>query len=242
MRSRSRLRVTLDKTDPRAFDEFLAAARQVPEVLEIQTFLGRVDVRLLLVARDMAHYQQIYRSRVLTLPHIADIEALMQVATIKIARRAAAMSYAPTPPTARCCACSPRDATLTSAELGRRLGLTQPQAWRRVKALREAGVIAGARVDLDLERLGFGVTVFLGLKLATKGRVSLEDFERAATAIPEVVSVQHVLGLYDYRLRITARDLPDFERLLRRRIMTLPGVGAVEANVLLSEERLAGPL
>jgi Lrp/AsnC family transcriptional regulator, leucine-responsive regulatory protein len=134
------------------------------------------------------------------------------------------------------------DATLTSAELGRRLGLTQPQAWRRVKALRQAGVIAGARVDLDLERLGFGVTVFLGLKLATKGRVSLEDFERAVTAIPEVVSVQHVLGLYDYRLRITARDLPDFERLLRRRIMTLPGVGAVEANVLLSEERLAGPL
>jgi Lrp/AsnC family transcriptional regulator, cysteine-sensing transcriptional activator len=77
------LRVTLDKTDPRAFDEFLAAARQVPEVLEIQTFLGRVDVRLLLIARDMAHYQQVYRSRVLTLPHIADIEALMQVATIK---------------------------------------------------------------------------------------------------------------------------------------------------------------
>ena len=134
------------------------------------------------------------------------------------------------------------DATMTSAELGRRAGLTQPQAWRRVKALREAGVISGARVDLDLERLGLGVTVFLGLKFAIKGRVSLEDFERAVTAIPEVVDVQHVLGHYDYRIRVTARDLPDFERLLRRRIMTLPGVGEVEANVLLSEERLPGPL
>jgi Lrp/AsnC family transcriptional regulator len=77
------LRVTLDKADPRAFDEFLAAARQVPEVLELQTFLGRVDVRLLLIARDMAHYQRIYRDKVLVLPHIADIEALMHVATIK---------------------------------------------------------------------------------------------------------------------------------------------------------------
>jgi len=77
------LRVTLDKTNPRAFDEFLAEARLVPEVIEIQTFLGRVDVRLNLVARDMAHYQQIYRTRILTLPHIADIEALAQVATIK---------------------------------------------------------------------------------------------------------------------------------------------------------------
>ena len=77
------LRFTLDKTEPRAFDEFLAAARLVPEVLEIQTFLGRVDVRLSVIARDMQHYQQLYRDRILTLPHIADIEALMHIARVK---------------------------------------------------------------------------------------------------------------------------------------------------------------
>ncbi len=77
------LRFTLDKTNPRAFDEFLAAARLVPEVTEIQTFLGRTDVRLHVIARDMAHYQEVYRSRILTLPHVADSDALMLVATIK---------------------------------------------------------------------------------------------------------------------------------------------------------------
>jgi len=77
------LRVTLDKTERAAFDDFLAAAREVPEVNEIQTFLGRVDVRLNVLARDMAHYQEIYRRRILTLPHIADIEALMLVATVQ---------------------------------------------------------------------------------------------------------------------------------------------------------------
>jgi len=77
------LRITLDKTQPDAFDEFLQAARTVHEVLEIQTFLGRVDVRLSVIARDMNHYQQIYRRHILTLPHIADIEALMHVSTIK---------------------------------------------------------------------------------------------------------------------------------------------------------------
>ena len=55
----------------------------MPEVLEIQTFLGRVDVRLSVIARDMAHYQEIYRDKILTLPHIAEIEALMHVARIK---------------------------------------------------------------------------------------------------------------------------------------------------------------
>ena len=77
------LRVTLDKSVPRAFDEFIAAARALPDVTEIQTFLGRVDVRLVVIARDMAHYQSVYRDRILTLPHIADIEALMTVAAIK---------------------------------------------------------------------------------------------------------------------------------------------------------------
>jgi len=134
------------------------------------------------------------------------------------------------------------DGTRSAGALARDLGISQSVAWRRIKRLRDAGILAGRRVDLDLQALGFGVTVFLGVKLATKGRVSLEDFERAVTAIPEVQTVQHVLGLYDYRLRVVARDLPDFERVLRRRIMTLPGVGNVEANVLLSEERRPGPI
>lgn len=135
-----------------------------------------------------------------------------------------------------------RDATQTAGALGRRLGLSQPATWRRIRRLEDAGVIRGRRLKLDAEKLGFGVTVFLGVKLALRGRVSLDDFERAVTAIPEVQTVEHVLGMYDYRLRVVARDLPDFERVLRRRIMTLPGAGEVEANVLLSEEQLAGPL
>ncbi len=135
-----------------------------------------------------------------------------------------------------------RDATQSAGALGRKLGLSQPATWRRIRRLEEAGVIAGRRLRLDQAALGFGVTVFLGVKLARKGRVSLEDFERAVSAIPEVQTVEHVLGIYDYRLRVVARDLPDFERVLRRRIMTLPGAGDVEANVLLSEERRPGPI
>lgn len=134
------------------------------------------------------------------------------------------------------------DATQSAGALGRRFNLSQPATWRRIRRLEDAGIINGRRLVLNHELLGFGVTVFLGVKLATKGRVSLEDFERAVTAIPEVQTVQHVLGLYDYRLRVVARDLADFERVLRRRVMTLPGVGQVEANVLLSEERRPGPL
>ncbi len=134
------------------------------------------------------------------------------------------------------------DAGQGAGAIGRSLELTQPTAWRRIRRLEDAGIIRGRRLVLDAGALGFGVTVFLGIKLAARGRVGLEDFERAVTAIPEVQVVQHVLGLFDYRLRVVARDIADFERVLRRRIMTLPGIGEVEANVLMSEERRPGPL
>ena len=134
------------------------------------------------------------------------------------------------------------NAELSAGALARRLDMSQPAIWRRVHRLEESGVIRGRRIVLDREKLGFGVTVFLGIKLAGKKGVQLEDFERAVSAIPEVQTVEHVLGMYDYRLRVVARDIADFERVLRRRIMTLPGAGDVEANVLLSEERRIGPL
>ena len=68
-----------DQIRPTARDGLPPILRILREVV----FLGRVDVRLSVIARDMAHYQHLYRSRILTLPHIADIEALMHVARIK---------------------------------------------------------------------------------------------------------------------------------------------------------------
>ena len=134
-----------------------------------------------------------------------------------------------------------RDARASAKAVGAVVGLSQPATWRRIARLERDGVIRGRRAVLDAAKAGFGVSVFLGVKLASRGRVSLEDFERAVSAIPEVVTVAHVLGLYDYRLKVVARDLEDFERVLRRRIMTLPGVGDVESNVILSEEKATGP-
>ena len=99
------------------------------------------------------------------------------------------------------------DASQSAGALGRKFGLSNRRRGGGSSGCRRRGD-QGASVWSGRETLGFGVTVFLGVKLATKGRVSLEDFERAVRAIPEVQTVEHVLGLYDYRLRVVARDLP----------------------------------
>ena len=77
------LRITLDKTQKNAFEDFLSGARKIREVNEIQTFLGRVDVRLNILARDLDHYQSIYRNEILNLPYISEVEALMNISDVK---------------------------------------------------------------------------------------------------------------------------------------------------------------
>ncbi len=106
--------------------------------MAIETFLGRVDVRLNVIARDMAQYQEIYRSRILTLPHIADIEALMLIATIKDHGGAAAVIDLDDMDRGLLRALA-RDGTSGAGELGRRFGLSQPAAWRRVQAVGGGG-------------------------------------------------------------------------------------------------------
>ena len=77
------LRIPLNKTQSCVFNEFFPAVRLIPKVVETQTFLGCVDMRLYVVAKDMENYQQIYRDLILRLPHIAEIEALMLISRIK---------------------------------------------------------------------------------------------------------------------------------------------------------------
>lgn len=67
--------------------------------------------------------------------------------------------------------------------------LTSTQGEGHVRPLVPYAQALARLVALDLPSLGFGVTVFLGVTLATKGRVRLEDFERAVSAIPEVQTV-----------------------------------------------------
>ncbi len=77
------LRVTLDKTAPDAWGEFLAQARSISEIVVIETLVGRVDIRMDVMARDLTHFQEIYVEKILALPHIADIESLLLISEIK---------------------------------------------------------------------------------------------------------------------------------------------------------------
>ncbi len=77
------LRITLDKTAPNAWGEFLDKAKAIAEITVIETLVGRVDVRMDVMARDLAHYQEIYVEKILALPHLAEVETLLLISEVK---------------------------------------------------------------------------------------------------------------------------------------------------------------
>src|SRR2546426_7378539 len=75
---------------------------------------------------------------------------------------------------------------ITNVELARRAGISAPPCLRRVRALEQAGFIRGYHADLDAPSLGFGVTVFAQVGLASQAEQDLRAFETLVQGWPEV--------------------------------------------------------
>ena len=126
-----------------------------------------------------------------------------------------------------------QDAGVSAGELGRRLGLSQPAAWRRVKRLEEVGVIAGARVDADRAALGFGVTVFAQVGLSSQSDVDLRAFEEMVSHWAEVRECALLTGDVDYLLKVVAQDWEDYQRFLTTKLTAAKNVAHVRSALVM---------
>ncbi len=128
-----------------------------------------------------------------------------------------------------------QNATLTTAEIGESVGLSTTPCWRRIERMERDGVILGQSIDVDLRKLGFDVTVFLRVRIDKTVRGAFEEFIAAAKGVPEILSIQTLLGRVDVRMDVVARSLEHYQEILKTRILDLPHVADVEALMLVSE-------
>lgn len=128
------------------------------------------------------------------------------------------------------------DATLSMTALGERVGLSQSQAWRRLERLEREGVILRRVAVLDREKLGFGVQIFLQVKLNRHGERAAEKFAAAVAQYPEVIEAHVMLGNVDFLLRVMTTDLNAYGRFLSERLSGLPMVQEVHTMISLAPE------
>ncbi|WP_092887065.1 Lrp/AsnC family transcriptional regulator [Roseicitreum antarcticum] len=111
-----------------------------------------------------------------------------------------------------------RDPTLSQRALAETVGLSQNACWRRLQAMRAAGVVRGQSLLLDPSRIGLGLTVFVMIRIRHHSADWLKVFRRTVSDIPNVIDFYRIAGDYDYMLKVVAEDMNDFDRVYQRLI------------------------
>lgn len=125
---------------------------------------------------------------------------------------------------------------ITNVELSRRVGISAPPCLRRMRALEEAGIIRGYRALLDEKSLGYEVTVFAMVHLASQAESDLAAFEKRVQAWPLVRECHMLSGEMDFILKCVAPDLATFQSFVAE-LTSAPNVRNVKTSLALKRSK-----
>lgn len=104
---------------------------------------------------------------------------------------------------------------------------------RRIRRLEEEGIIRRYTLDVDMKACGFGLQLFVFIKLASRDRPTIADFEDRVRRLTEVTSCNLVTGAHDYVLELRMSDMETYNSFLRSTLSELPGVFGIETSVVI---------
>jgi DNA-binding Lrp family transcriptional regulator len=126
-----------------------------------------------------------------------------------------------------------QEGRITNVELARRVGISPPPCLRRVRALEAAGLIRAYRAVLDPKKLGFELTMFAMVGLASQAEQDLLAFEERVRRWPIVRECYMLSGEIDFLLKCVAPDLATAQDFVINELTKAPGVDAVKTTLTL---------
>ncbi|PHR62126.1 MAG: AsnC family transcriptional regulator [Robiginitomaculum sp.] len=119
------------------------------------------------------------------------------------------------------------------SEISSEAGLSHTPCWRRMRKLKEGGVVIGQAILLDPAALDLSVSVFAQLRLKEHDEKTLIAFEKATRECPQIVESFSMSGDSDYLIRVVATSIADYESFLKKTLLHLPGVASVNSSFAL---------
>ncbi|MCZ6869510.1 MAG: Lrp/AsnC family transcriptional regulator, partial [Gammaproteobacteria bacterium] len=113
------------------------------------------------------------------------------------------------------------DASLSVAELAKRVSLSSTPCWRRVRNLEETGVIQKRVALLDRNKMNLPVTVFCAIKTNQHDLEWLDRFARVVRDIPEVAEFYRMSGDTDYLIKIVVPDIDTYDQVYKKLISSI---------------------
>ena len=122
---------------------------------------------------------------------------------------------------------------LPIVDLADRVGLSATPCQRRVKRLEEEGVIARYAALIAPAAMGYGLQALVEVTLDDHSEKTVEAFEAAIRARPEVVACYAVTGDMDFLLHIFAPDLAQFSDFALKALLRMPGVKGSRSSFIM---------
>jgi Transcriptional regulators len=115
-----------------------------------------------------------------------------------------------------------RDATMTVAEIGKKVGLSTTPCWRRIQKMEEDKVILAKVAVLDPDKVNAGITVFVSVRTDEHSAAWMKGFAEAVDDMPEVVGFFRMSGDVDYLLHVVVPDIAAYDGFYKRLIARVP--------------------
>lgn len=135
-----------------------------------------------------------------------------------------------------------QDGRVPNVDLADAVALSPSSCLRRTKAMEASGLIGGYRAELDRDRAGLGLTVFISLKVEQHSRATSRTIEAALTAISAVVACYVVAGDADFLVEAVVPSLGEYESLLLDRILAIGPVSEARSTFVIRTVLSRGPL
>ena len=123
---------------------------------------------------------------------------------------------------------------ITNAKLSEEIGLSPAPTLERVKKLEQSGIIKSYHAKLNSEMLGLGVNTFVQVSLKGHNRTNIDVFTSKIREIDEVIECHHVTGSGDFLLRVVAKDIASYQKLMLERVSDIEVVDNLQTMVILS--------
>mgnify|MGYP005850018539 CR=1 FL=1 len=132
-----------------------------------------------------------------------------------------------------------QDATMPYTDIAEKVFVSPGTVHVRMKKLKEMGIVTGAQITLNYQKLGWDVAAFIGIYLDKSSLY--EKVVAELEQIEEVVSLHYTTGAYSIFARIICRDTKHLREVLNEKIQKLKGIQRTETFISL-EERFTRPL
>jgi Lrp/AsnC family leucine-responsive transcriptional regulator len=130
------------------------------------------------------------------------------------------------------------DTQLPAHRIGKEVGLSAAAVQRRLKQLRESGVITREVAQLNPSALGLGVTCIVNVRLKSDSAPALARFQKQIQSTPEVQQCYYVTGSSDYVLIVLVADMEAYEALTRGPLFTDGNLHKFTTQVVLGRTKV----